>query len=87
MGSKILMIFLAFSWVIGMMEDAIYTTKTVNLTEQPGNGGQAYIYIVRNGGKTKAGSGGKREKKHTDHVFPSSACEPLDQRCVSFERL
>jgi len=28
-----------------------------------GNGGQAYIYIVRNGGKTEAGSGGKRGKK------------------------
>ena len=35
------------------------------------NGGQAYTYIV-----------GYGEKKHTDHMFPSSACEPLDQRCV-----
>ena len=26
-------------------------------------------YIVRNSGKTKAGSGGKRGKKHTDRVF------------------
>ena len=26
-------------------------------------------------------------KKHTDRVFLSSACEPLDQGCVSFECL
>ena len=26
-------------------------------------------------------------KKHTDRVFLSSACEPLDQGCVSFEGL
>ena len=83
------------------------------------NGGHDYIYIVKNGGKTDAGSGGKRgkkqtfspcashqpglkglfvpaqfyqpglkgiptiRKKHTDRVFLSSACEPLDQGCVS----
>ena len=30
-----------------------------------GNGGQAYICIVSNGGKTEAGNGGKRGKKQT----------------------
>ena len=31
------LIFLAFSWVIGMMAKVNYTRKTVNLTEQPEN--------------------------------------------------
>ena len=29
------LIFLAFSWVIGMKAKVNYTSKTVNLTEQP----------------------------------------------------
>jgi hypothetical protein len=37
-----------------------------------------YIYIVRIP---------PIRKKHTDRVFLSSACEPLDQGCVSFEGL
>ena len=37
--------------------------------------------------KLREDEGGKRWKKHTDRVFPSSACELLDQSCVSFERL
>ena len=31
-------------------------------------------------GKLQEDEGGKRWKKHTDRVFPSSACEPLDQK-------